>query len=205
MRATSAAIGFVRPVQTDGMSGDGKRFRWPILVGVAVGVLASVVVAKSLDRAATVARSSVPVITKPSGPSRYTARETLDYGNLVMDPDPTNAPTHLSQTKALEVANSFVPFGQATRGFTPQVRYGLFTNGAQGTTDPSGKLIPLTTRAPAWMVLWRKVPWAGLSGGPPPLPGTRREPPRAYPADIAIVVADDANGTLLFAGTFTPT
>jgi hypothetical protein len=187
------------------MTDGGKTFRWPILVGVAVGVLASVVVAKSLDRAATVARNSVPVVTKPSGPSRYTARETLDYGNLVMDPDTTNAPTRLSQTQALEAANSFVPFAHATRGFTPQVRYGLFTNGAQGTPDASGKLIPLTTRTPAWMVLWRKVPWAGLSGGgaTPSKPSDR--PQRAFPADIAIVVADDANGTMLFAGTFTPT
>jgi hypothetical protein len=180
------------------------RFRWPILVGLTVGVLASVVIAKNLDRGATVARNSVPVITKPSGPSRYTARETLDYGNLVMEPDPTNAPTRLSQTQALEVANSFPPFAQATRGFTPLVRYGLFTNGAQGMPDAAGKLIPLTTRAPAWMVIWRKVPWAGLSDGSQLVREPTRPPPAA-PADIAIVVADDTNGTLLFGGTFTPT
>src|SRR5205814_2597430 len=121
---------------------------------------------------------------------------TINDGKLIMDPDPANAPTHLSQAKALDAAQRFEPFSRATRGFTPEVRYGLFTNGAQGMPDASGKLIPATSRAPAWMVLWRKVPWAGLSTGPPPLPGRRNDPQRPFPADIAIVVADDANGTL---------
>ena len=187
------------------MSDDGKTFRWPIVVGVAVGVLASVVVAKTLDRGAeTVAHSSVPAAAARPGPSRYTARETLDYGNLIMDPDPTNAPTRLSQAQALKIAQSFEPFSHATRGVTPQVRYGLFTDGAQGIADASGKLIPATSRAPAWMVLWRKVPWAGLSGGPQTLPGERRGPSRPFPADIAIVVADDGTGSFLFLGTVHP-
>jgi hypothetical protein len=181
------------------------KFRWSVLAGVAVGVLASVFVARELDRGGrTVAHESAPATAAP-GPIRYTATETLDDGKLVMEPDPANVPTRMSQAQALKTAQSFEPFSHATRGFRPSVRYGLFTNDAQGMPDASGKLIPLTSRAPAWMVLWRKVPWAGLGTGPPPLPGRRNDPQRPFPADIAIVVADDANGTLLFGGTFTPT
>jgi hypothetical protein len=130
------------------------------------------------------------------GPERYTAQATYDRGRLTMDPDPTNAPTHMTQAQALAAASANPVFGSAIKGHTPEIRYGLFTNAVSGTQDASGKFAPLSSRVPAWMLIYRNVPWAGIGNGGPA--ATSATVP-AVPEDLIIVVSD---GTGSFLGAF---
>lgn len=128
---------------------------------------------------------------------RYDATFYARSGTIEVQPPPTTTEPKISANQAWQAFLSTGLFPKTARNYSPDIRFGLFTDHQYGTmTSDSGgnqAVSPTYQQVPAWVIRFTNVPDEIVGTGAAPPAGSFTTSTTGAPADVNILVVINAD------------